>query len=125
VTGLNPFEAMILDGMVTVQEANCPEIEPKPDLAQRVMELREAHDRAAAELCEALDALQDGILRDALNLAGSQRAYQEGRTAGRSEMARECIQAIGDRMAALKGGTLAHQALSAVRQDMMRYVLPL
>ncbi len=125
MTELNPFEAMMLDGMVAVQEANCPEPEPKPDLAQRVMELREAHDRAAAELCEALDALQDSILGDALNLAGSQRAYQSGRTDGHSEMARKCINAIDERLQALKLGTLAHRELSAHRRDMMRYVLPL
>jgi hypothetical protein len=127
VNGGDDPVADVHDETAAAQEANCPkpEPEPKPNLAQRVMELREAHDLAAARLCEALDDLQDSILGDALNLAGSQRAYQSGRTDGHSEMARECINAIDERLQALRPGTLAHQALSAHRRDMMRHVLPL
>ncbi len=129
MTELNPAEEMMLEsyGMVRAGDPRSlpePEPEPEPNLAQRVMELREAHDRAAAELCEALDALQDGILGDARNLAGSQQAYQEGRSDGRSEMARECIADIDGRMTAMKPGTLAHQALSAHREAMLRKALP-
>jgi flagellar biosynthesis/type III secretory pathway protein FliH len=107
-----------------VSQANCPEPEPKPDLAQRVTQLREAHDLAAAELCEALGELQASILQDALNLQGSQQAYQMGRSDGRSEMARECVAAIDQRLTALKPGTLAHQALSALREEQMRKAIP-
>ena len=102
------------------QEANCPGPEP----AQHIMALREAHDAAAAALCEALTTWQGAIDSHARSLEGSQLAYQTGRRDGRSEMARECIADINERLAALKVGTLAHQALSAVRQDMLRGAIP-
>jgi hypothetical protein len=107
-----------------VQEANCPGPEPEIDPAQHIMALREAHDAAAAALCEALTTWQGAIDGHAKSLEGSQLAYQSGRSDGRSEMARECITDIDGRMAAMKAGTLAHQALSAHREAMLRKVLP-
>ena len=134
MTGLNPAEEMMLEshGMVRAGDPTGfpepkpePEPEPEIDCYRNVMALREAHDAAAAALCEALTTWHEAVHGHHSALRGSQLAYQSGRRDGRSEMARECIADVDGRMAALRPGTLAHQALSALRRDMMRHVLPL
>ena len=139
MTGPNPAEEMMLEshGMVRAGDPTGlpepkpepkpepePEPEPEIDYYRNVMALREAHDAAAAALCEALTTWQGAIDGHARSLEGSQLAYQSGRRDGRSEMARECIADVDGRMAALRPGTLAHQALSAMRQDMLRRAIP-
>ena len=117
--------ADVHDETAAAQEANCPEPKPEIDCYRNVIALREAHDAAAAALCEGLMAWHEAVYGHHSDFRGAQRAYQSGRSDGRSEMARKCINAIDEQLQALKLGTLAHRALSALRRDMMRHVLPL
>lgn len=117
--------ADVHDEKAAAQEANCPGSEPEIDYYRNVIALREAHDAAAAALCEGLMTWHEAVHGHHSALRGSQLAYQSGRRDGHSEVARKCINAIDEQLQALKLGTLAHRALSALRRDMMSHVLPL